>query len=109
MYFILFSHELFFCFHTILSCVGLPGKPGFFQCADAFGKIWRADVRFINSLPSDMWSVPRARREAGLLSLLLLLLLLVLGGVFDVAAKFIVFSCEPEPVDSSRRSRSRAL
>ena len=43
---------------------GLPGKPGLVECTDKFGKRWSAEVRLIDALPSDLWSVPASRLRA---------------------------------------------
>ena len=43
---------------------GLPGRPAYLQCMDKFGKKWRADFRFIEKLPEDLWALPAAREQA---------------------------------------------
>ena len=56
-----------FLYCLILFFPGLPGKPGFLQCPDQFGKEWRATVRVLDELPADMWSLPLTRVDAGIL------------------------------------------
>ena len=43
---------------------GLPGRPAFLECKDKFGKSWRADFRFVEHLPEELWTLPESRAQA---------------------------------------------